>query len=116
MGGDVAGSARVGVVLPNAADPLALLEDDDVLIALALQHHRSADTAEATADDRNGRPAAHTPKPSMPKSPNGSSRSRTASLKPDSAARRTKPWPSSVWRAMPSKKVPSSWVWCRPWA
>ena len=49
-----------------------------------------------------------TPKPSRPWSPKGSSRSRTASRKPDSAARRTKPWPSSVWRAMPSKKVPRS--------
>ena len=57
-----------------------------------------------------------TPKPSSPWSPKGSSRSRTASRKPSSAARRTKPWPSSVWRATPSKKVPSSWVWCRPCA
>ena len=57
MGGDVAGGARVGVVLPDAADPLALLEDGDVLVALALQHRRGADAAEAAADDRDGRPA-----------------------------------------------------------
>src|SRR5262249_37351540 len=47
MGRDVASGARVGVVLPDATDPLALLEDGDVLVALALQHHRSADAAEA---------------------------------------------------------------------
>ena len=43
----------VGVRLPDAADPLALLEDGDVLVALALQHHGGADAAEAAADDRD---------------------------------------------------------------
>ncbi len=54
------------------------------------------------------------PPPLRPKSPKGSSRSRTASLNPFSAARRTKSWPSVVWRAMPSKTVPSTCVACRP--
>ena len=51
-----------------------------------------------------------------PKSPNGSSRSRTASLKPASAARRWKAKPSGVCRAMPSKKTPSYCVACSPCA
>ena len=58
VGGDVAGGAGVGVVLPDAADPLALLEDGDVLVALAPQHRGGADAAEAAADDRDRGPAA----------------------------------------------------------
>ena len=50
MRGDVAGGAGVGVVVPDAADALALLEDGDVLVAGALQHHGGADAAEAAAD------------------------------------------------------------------
>ena len=54
--------------------------------------------------------------PLRPKSPNGSSRSRTASLNPASAARRWKAKPSGVCRAMPSKKTPRDCVACSPCA
>ena len=49
--GDVAGGAGIGVVVPDAADPLAALEDGDVLVAGAAQHGDGADAAEAAADD-----------------------------------------------------------------
>jgi hypothetical protein len=42
---------RVGVVVPDAPDPLAALEDGDVVVAGALQHGHRADAAEASADD-----------------------------------------------------------------
>src|SRR3954454_7476930 len=49
--GHVAGGAGVRVVVPDAADALAPLEDRDVLVAGAPQHHDRADTGEAAADD-----------------------------------------------------------------
>jgi hypothetical protein len=61
-------------------------------------------------------PAAYPLKVERPTSPKGSSRSRTASRKPFSAASRWKACPSAVWRVIPSKTVPSTWVACRPWA
>ena len=51
-----------------------------------------------------------------PLSPKGSSRSRTASWKPASAALLWKANPSAVWRAIPSNTVPISWVAWRPCA
>ena len=42
--------------------------------------------------------------------PYGSSRRRTASLKPTSAARCWNSYPSGVWRATPSKRTPSACV------
>ena len=52
--GDVAGGAGIGVVVPDAADPLAALEDRDVVVAGAAQHHGRADAAEAAADHGDG--------------------------------------------------------------
>jgi hypothetical protein len=48
---DIAGGAGVGVVVPDAADALAALEDRDVLVARAAQQRDRADAAEAAADD-----------------------------------------------------------------
>ena len=48
---DVAGGAGIGVVVPDAADPLAALEDGDVLVPGAAQHGDGADAAEAAAHD-----------------------------------------------------------------
>jgi hypothetical protein len=39
--------------MPHSANPLASLEDGDVVVASAMQHDRRTDTAEATSDDRN---------------------------------------------------------------
>ena len=47
----VAGRAGIGVVVPDAADALALLEHGDVVVAGAPQHHDRADAGEAAADD-----------------------------------------------------------------
>jgi hypothetical protein len=47
----VAGGDGVGVVVPDAADALAALEDRDVLVARAAQQRDRADAAEAAADD-----------------------------------------------------------------
>ena len=47
--GDVAGGPRIGVVVPDAADPLAALEDRDVVVARPAQHHGGSDAAEAAA-------------------------------------------------------------------
>src|SRR6185503_19105307 len=49
--GDVAGRARIGVVVPDAADPLAALEHGDVVVAGALEHRGGADATEPAADD-----------------------------------------------------------------
>ena len=57
MRGDVAGRARVGVVAPDAADPLGLLEDREGVDPGPLQGHREPDAAEAGADDRHARRA-----------------------------------------------------------
>jgi hypothetical protein len=53
VGGDVAGRTRVGVVMPDAADPVGLLEHGHVGVAGALQHDRRADPRKARADDRD---------------------------------------------------------------
>ncbi len=52
---DVAGGPGIRVVVPDAADPLAALEDGDVLVAGAAQHDDGADAAEAAADDGDRR-------------------------------------------------------------
>src|SRR6185295_3750305 len=44
-----------------------------------------------------------------PQSPNGSSRSLTAALKPACRARLANACPSGVWRATPSNRIPSCW-------
>src|ERR1700737_98645 len=57
--GNVARGAGIGVVVPNPADPLAALEDRDVVVARLVQHHGRADTAEPPADNGDrARPAA----------------------------------------------------------
>ena len=48
--GNVAGGARIGVVVPNATDTLATLEDGDIAVTGAPQHHGRSDPAEAGAD------------------------------------------------------------------
>src|SRR5690606_3552194 len=52
MGGYVAGAARVGVVAPGAADVVVLLEDEQVVEAVAAQHDRGSQAAEAGTHDR----------------------------------------------------------------
>jgi hypothetical protein len=52
---DVAGGTRVRVVVPDAADALAALEDRDVVVARAAQQRDRADAAEAAADDGDRR-------------------------------------------------------------
>jgi hypothetical protein len=42
-------------VVPDAADPLAALEDGDVLVPGAAQHGDGADAAEPASDDRDRR-------------------------------------------------------------
>src|ERR1044072_5037039 len=49
--GDVAGGAGGGVAVPDAPDPLALLEHRHALVPSALQHPRRPDPAEAATDD-----------------------------------------------------------------
>ncbi len=63
---DVAGSAGVGVGVPDPANAIGLLEDCDVLVALATKRGRGPDAAEAAADDCDRTATAHTPKPSRP--------------------------------------------------
>ena len=53
MRGNVAGGTRVGVVLPDAAEALALLEDGDVPIAGPPQQDGGTDAAEAATHDRD---------------------------------------------------------------
>ena len=48
---DVAGRAGVGVVAPGAADVGALLDDDEVGLAVLLELDRGAEAGEAGADD-----------------------------------------------------------------
>ena len=48
----VAGRAGVGVVAPGAADVGALLDDDEVALAVLLQLDRGAQTGEPGADDQ----------------------------------------------------------------
>src|SRR5204863_5999206 len=86
-----------------ALDPLADRLDRDLRLGL---RHGGAGTV------TNRYPL----KVERPKSPNGSSRSRTAWRQPASPARRANPCPSAVWRATPSSKVPSTCVECRPCA
>jgi hypothetical protein len=50
----VATDARIGVEVPDAADPIATFEDGHIVVALTAQHDRRADAAEAAADDRDG--------------------------------------------------------------
>jgi hypothetical protein len=58
MRGHIARRTRIGVVVPHAADACGSLEDRDVVVAGAVQHHGSADAAEAAAN--NGyRPCCH---------------------------------------------------------
>ena len=54
----VARRARVGVVGPHAAHPLAALEHGHVVVAGANEQHRRADAAEAASDDRDRAPPA----------------------------------------------------------
>ena len=53
--GHVAGDARIGVEVPDAADPVAALEDRHVVVALPAEHHGRADPAEAAAHDGHRR-------------------------------------------------------------
>ena len=50
---DVARGTRIGVVMPDAADAVSALEDRDVVIARALQHHDRADATETATDYRD---------------------------------------------------------------
>src|ERR1700710_722845 len=52
---DVAGGTGIGVVVPDAADPLAPLQEPDVVIAGAVEHPPRTDPAEATPDDGDRR-------------------------------------------------------------
>src|SRR5271170_921504 len=49
--GHVAGAAGIGIVPPGAADALRLLQDDEILIARALQPDPGTDAARSGADD-----------------------------------------------------------------
>src|SRR5262249_8941648 len=97
--------------LRRHARPVAALAGDQLALAdcdpqAALGEVLGADQARDPGPDHDRVVAlAHLP---SPKSPNGSSRSRTACLKPASAARCWKAKPSGVWRAIPSKRTPSS--------
>ena len=53
MRGDVAGDARVDVVVPGAADPGRLLQDDKVLDAGVQQPLGLAQPGHSGADDDN---------------------------------------------------------------
>jgi hypothetical protein len=39
--------------VPHAADPRASFEDADIVVASAVQHDRSSDSAEAASNDGN---------------------------------------------------------------
>src|SRR5215211_6193022 len=81
-------------------DALADVLDGDVGVRLAVHAAREV--------------IGSAPPHQRPKSPKGSSRSRTASFQPASAARRAHAYPSGVCRAMPSMKVLSAWLCVRP--
>ena len=65
MRGHVAGAARVGVVVPGAADVVAALEHDEVVDALLLEADRHAEAGEAAADDATRCPMSSIACPSM---------------------------------------------------
>jgi len=53
LGGDVAGGTGIGVVAPGAADVVAALDHEEVLLAVLGEPDRHAETAEAGADDEH---------------------------------------------------------------
>ena len=55
----VARGARIGVGAPDAAEPVAALEDHEVVDAAALQLHGGGDASEAASDDCDGYPVSH---------------------------------------------------------
>ena len=58
---DVAGGARIGVGAPDPAEPVAALEDHEVVDAAARELDGGGDATEAPSDDCNGHPVAMAP-------------------------------------------------------
>ena len=59
VGRDVTGRARIGVRTPDPAQPVAALEDHDVLDTASPELDGGGDASEPASDDRDSQPFAH---------------------------------------------------------